>query len=115
LSRAELSGIAALFKACQHFAGGELRLALALMVLGAVEEGFGLLMIVPLAAAILDEATAALDPERETQLIEQLKAIKPRSAALVVAHRDSTLRHCDSIVAIQHGIYPPVETLSPAE
>jgi ABC-type bacteriocin/lantibiotic exporter with double-glycine peptidase domain len=56
-----------------------------------------------------------LDPERETQLIEQLKAIKPRSAALVVAHRDSTLRHCDSIVAIQHGIYPPVETLSPAE
>jgi hypothetical protein len=62
LSRAELSGIAALFKACRHFAGGELRLALALMVLGAVEEGFGLLMIVPLAAAILDEATARVGP-----------------------------------------------------
>ena len=58
---------------------------------------------------ILDEATAALDPESEAQLIERLKAIEPRPAALVVAHRESTLRHCDSLVSIQHGIVRAAE------
>ena len=50
---------------------------------------------------ILDEATAALDADSEGQLIERLKAIEPRPAALVVAHRQSTLNHCDSIVSTQ--------------
>jgi ATP-binding cassette subfamily C protein len=53
---------------------------------------------------ILDEATAALDPDSEAQLVERLKAIEPRLAALIVAHRESTLRHCDSLISIQHGI-----------
>jgi ATP-binding cassette subfamily C protein len=51
---------------------------------------------------ILDEATAALDPESEAQLIERLKSIAPRPAALVIAHREATLNHCDSIFALQH-------------
>jgi ABC-type multidrug transport system fused ATPase/permease subunit len=53
---------------------------------------------------ILDEATAALDPESEATLIDRLRALQPRPAALVVAHRPSTLAHCDSVVSIQHGI-----------
>ena len=53
---------------------------------------------------ILDEATAALDAESEAMLLEQLKALDPRPAALVVAHRTSTLNHCDSVVTIQHGV-----------
>ena len=53
---------------------------------------------------ILDEATAAVDQENEAQLIERLKSVEPRPAALVVAHRNSTLRHCDSVVEIQHGM-----------
>jgi ATP-binding cassette subfamily C protein len=56
---------------------------------------------------ILDEATAALDSGSEAELIERLKAIKPRPAALVVAHRESTLSHCDSLIAIQHGVVKP--------
>ena len=52
---------------------------------------------------ILDEATSALDAEAEARLIERLKAIEPRPAALVVAHRESTLSHCDSVVSTQHG------------
>jgi ATP-binding cassette subfamily C protein len=52
---------------------------------------------------ILDEATAALDPAGEAALLERLRSIEPRPAALVVAHRDSTLGHCDSVVSIQHG------------
>ena len=52
---------------------------------------------------ILDEATAALDPESEGALIGRLRSLEPRPAALVVAHRASTLAHCDSVVSIQHG------------
>ena len=65
---------------------------------------------------ILDEATAALDPDSEAQLVERLKAIEPRLAALIVAHRESTLRHCDSLISIQHGIVDGrVEAFSAAE
>ena len=53
---------------------------------------------------ILDEATAALDAEGEAALLDQLQALDPRPAALVVAHRNSTLNHCDSVVTIQHGM-----------
>ena len=52
---------------------------------------------------ILDEATAALDPAAEADLLHRLKEIDPRPAALVVAHRESTLKHCDSVMVIQHG------------
>jgi ATP-binding cassette subfamily C protein len=52
---------------------------------------------------ILDEATAALDPESEAALLERLRALKPRPAALLVAHRESTLAHCDSVLRIRHG------------
>ena len=51
---------------------------------------------------ILDEATAALDPESEGAVLDGIKAAEPRPAALIVAHRDSTLRHCDSVLAIRH-------------
>jgi len=53
---------------------------------------------------ILDEATAALDADGEAALIEGVKAIEPRPAALVIAHRDSTLSHCASTLSIQHGV-----------
>jgi ATP-binding cassette subfamily C protein len=52
---------------------------------------------------ILDEATSALDAESEAALLKQLQALDPRPAALIVAHRPSTLSHCDSVVTIQHG------------
>lgn len=56
---------------------------------------------------ILDEATSALDPDGEARLIERLRSIEPRPAALVVAHRESTLSHCDSVISIQHGSAEP--------
>ncbi|MBW0008459.1 MAG: ABC transporter ATP-binding protein [Sphingomonas sp.] len=52
---------------------------------------------------ILDEATAALDAEGEASLLDRLRALHPRPAALVVAHRESTLSHCDSVISTQHG------------
>jgi ATP-binding cassette subfamily C protein len=51
---------------------------------------------------ILDEATSALDPAGEAQLIGRLRSLNPRPAALVVAHRESTLSHCDRVLDIQH-------------
>jgi len=53
---------------------------------------------------ILDEATAALDQKSEEKLIERLKSIEPRPSAILVAHRQSTLSHCDSMLSIQHGM-----------
>ena len=51
---------------------------------------------------ILDEATAAIDAEGEGELLARLRALEPRPAALVIAHRPSTLGHCDSRLSIQH-------------
>lgn len=52
---------------------------------------------------ILDEATAALDSESEAQLLERLRALEPRPAALFVAHRASSLAYCDSTVSVRRG------------
>ncbi len=53
---------------------------------------------------LLDEATSALDADSEAVLLDHLKALDPRPAGLVVAHRPSTLNHCDSVITIQHGV-----------
>jgi ATP-binding cassette subfamily C protein len=53
---------------------------------------------------ILDEATSALDPKGEAELLGRLRALEPRPAALIVAHRESTLAHCDSVVDLRHKV-----------
>ena len=52
---------------------------------------------------ILDEATSALDNETEHQVTETLQAIQGRLTVLVVAHRLSTIRHCDQIAFLDSG------------
>jgi ATP-binding cassette subfamily C protein len=52
---------------------------------------------------ILDEATSALDAGSEAAVLERLRGMEPRPAALIVAHREATLAYCDSRFAIQHG------------
>jgi ATP-binding cassette subfamily C protein len=52
---------------------------------------------------ILDEATSALDSASEDRLFDRLQSLDPRPAAIVVAHRPSTLAHCDSVLTIQHS------------
>jgi ATP-binding cassette subfamily C protein len=53
---------------------------------------------------ILDEATAALDPASEGAVLDAIRKLPWRPAALLIAHRESTLAHCDSIVEIRHGV-----------
>ena len=52
---------------------------------------------------ILDEATNALDPDSEEQVIRRLQTIEPRPAALVIAHRQRPLDLCDRVVRMDNG------------
>lgn len=51
---------------------------------------------------VLDEATAALDPNAEAIVLSALKDLPGRPAAILIAHRDSTLAHCETVLDFQH-------------
>ncbi len=52
---------------------------------------------------ILDEATAALDPESEAEVRDALQRLSERRTTLIVAHRLSTVRQADRIVVLDDG------------
>ncbi len=52
---------------------------------------------------VLDEATSALDQETEREVIESIEALRGTITMVVIAHRLSTLRHCDFIVELIEG------------
>ena len=52
---------------------------------------------------ILDEPTAALDPESENLLFESLEQIARDRLLIVVAHRLSTIQRADKIVFLEDG------------
>lgn len=53
---------------------------------------------------VLDEATAALDNETETAVMEAIDALHGHKTLIIVAHRLSTIRKCDKIYEIVDGI-----------
>ena len=52
---------------------------------------------------ILDEATSALDNETETAVMEAIDALQGLKTLIIVAHRLSTIRNCDTIYEINNG------------
>lgn len=52
---------------------------------------------------ILDEATAALDNETETAVMESIDALQGQITMIIVAHRLTTIRNCDQIYEIRDG------------
>ena len=52
---------------------------------------------------ILDEATNALDSDSEMELLGRLRALEPRPAVLLIAHRSGPLTLCDIVVDIGAG------------
>ncbi|MGW8981787.1 ABC transporter ATP-binding protein [Streptomyces parvus] len=59
---------------------------------------------------LLDEATAALDPENEAYVQRSLEALRERSTLLVIAHRLSTVTAADQIVVLDEGRVTEVGT-----
>jgi ABC-type multidrug transport system fused ATPase/permease subunit len=52
---------------------------------------------------VLDEATSSLDNETEKGVMESIIALQGSKTILIVAHRLTTVQHCDKIFRIQHG------------
>ncbi|MGF7108738.1 ABC transporter ATP-binding protein [Treponema pedis] len=52
---------------------------------------------------LLDEATAALDPENETLIQEALSTLVKDKTVIVIAHRLRTIEHADTIIVLKDG------------
>ncbi len=55
------------------------------------------------AILILDDPTAAVDPETEHEILTALEGAMRGRTTFVVAHRMSTLRRADVVVVLEHG------------
>lgn len=52
---------------------------------------------------IFDEATSALDYESERIVMKNIEAIGGERTMLIIAHRLTTVAHCDRILVVDHG------------
>jgi ATP-binding cassette, subfamily B, bacterial PglK len=52
---------------------------------------------------IMDEATSALDNDTEKEIIREIKNLKGNKTLIVIAHRLTTLKHCDIIYKLEEG------------
>ena len=59
---------------------------------------------------VLDEATSALDNETERRLTETIESLKGTMTMVIVAHRLSTVRHCDQLIFMSQGRVATVGT-----
>ncbi|NBO68245.1 MAG: ABC transporter ATP-binding protein [Acidimicrobiia bacterium] len=50
---------------------------------------------------VLDEATSSLDMETETEVMSSIRALQGFKTILIVAHRLSTVQHCDRVYKIE--------------
>jgi len=52
---------------------------------------------------VLDEATSALDNETEGLVNEAIKSLSGQKTLIIIAHRLSTVEHCDRIYLMEQG------------
>jgi ABC-type multidrug transport system fused ATPase/permease subunit len=62
------------------------------------------------AVLVLDEATAALDVETEAAVAGAISSLAGATSLIIVAHRLSTIRHCDAIVYLDQGVVRAIGT-----
>ena len=60
-------------------------------------------LAVPPSLIILDEPTSALDHKAEGVIVETIEALRKHALVVVIAHRLSTLRHCDHVLVLRDG------------
>jgi ABC-type bacteriocin/lantibiotic exporter with double-glycine peptidase domain len=53
---------------------------------------------------VMDEATSSLDIETEKEIVDEIKSLKVNKTLVVIAHRLSTVKHCDYIFRIENGM-----------
>jgi len=56
---------------------------------------------------ILDEPTSSVDVRTEQGILEALERLMRGRTTLIIAHRLSTLEHCDAIYAVEDGRLAP--------
>ena len=52
---------------------------------------------------LCDEATSALDSSTEAEIMDAIRALARNRTSIFVAHRLSTIQHCDTIVVMERG------------
>jgi ATP-binding cassette, subfamily B, bacterial PglK len=52
---------------------------------------------------VLDEATSALDSETEVAVMDAVRNLAGKMTLIIIAHRVSTLAHCDTVIELVHG------------
>ena len=52
---------------------------------------------------VLDEATSALDDDTEREIVKEIQELKGEKTMIVIAHRLTTLRHCDRVYRLHNG------------
>ena len=52
---------------------------------------------------VMDEATSALDNETEQEIVEEIRHFKGKKTMIVIAHRLTTVQHCDRIYRLENG------------
>jgi ABC-type multidrug transport system fused ATPase/permease subunit len=52
---------------------------------------------------VMDEATNALDPETESEIMTELRLLSAGKTVIVVAHRPSTVDSCDQLIRLDGG------------
>lgn len=52
---------------------------------------------------VFDEATSALDSITEKEVMESIENLHRDLTILIIAHRLTTLQHCDEIIKLEHG------------
>ena len=52
---------------------------------------------------VLDEATSALDTNIENEIVDEIRRFKRQKTTITIAHRLSTVKHCDRIYRLEQG------------
>ena len=52
---------------------------------------------------VMDEATSALDDSTEKEIVKEIKHLKGKITMIVIAHRLTTVQHCDRIYRLDNG------------
>jgi ATP-binding cassette subfamily B protein len=64
---------------------------------------------------VFDEATSALDGETEAAVINAIAGIGGEITLVVIAHRQASIAHCDTIVRLERGRVISSEAVKPAD